>query len=107
MPSVAYVARGHPSFEGPADLKAQKNRRSPAQTAGGPAHRMRRSLFRICAFGTYGGEKIGQLPMMRTLFSCLLALAVTGVGVRLSSAFDQKTAYEQALEKYQSNQYQE
>jgi predicted Zn-dependent protease len=45
--------------------------------------------------------------MLRTLFSCLLALAVTGVGVRLSSAFDQKTAYEQALEKYQSKQYQE
>jgi len=45
--------------------------------------------------------------MMRTLFSCLLALAVAGVGVRLSSAFDQKTAYEQALAKYQSKKYQE
>ena len=45
--------------------------------------------------------------MMRTLFSCLLALMVTGVEVRLCSAFDQKTAYEQALEKYESKQYQE
>ena len=45
--------------------------------------------------------------MLRSLISCLVALAVTGVGVRLSSAFDQKTAYEQALEKYQSKQYQE
>jgi predicted Zn-dependent protease len=45
--------------------------------------------------------------MTRTLIHCLLALAVTGVEVRLSWAFDQKTAYEQALEKYQSKQYQE
>jgi len=45
--------------------------------------------------------------MMRILFHCLLALAVTSVEVRLSSAFDQKTSYEQALEKYQNKQYQE
>jgi hypothetical protein len=64
-------------------------------------YRMGRSLFRICAFGTYGGEKIGRLAMLRTLISCLVALAVSGIGVRLSSAFDQKTAYEQALDNYQ------
>jgi tetratricopeptide (TPR) repeat protein len=45
--------------------------------------------------------------MMRTLFSCLLAMACAGVEVRLSSAFDQKTAYEQAREKYQSKRYPE
>jgi predicted Zn-dependent protease len=50
---------------------------------------------------------MGQAPMMRTLCSCLLVLSLTGIEVRLSSAFDQKTAYEQALERYQSKQYQE
>ncbi|PYT27466.1 MAG: hypothetical protein DMG57_18265 [Acidobacteria bacterium] len=44
--------------------------------------------------------------MMRTLFSSLLVLAVTGVGVRLSWSFDQKTSYAQALEKFQNKEYQ-
>src|SRR6185503_13549992 len=45
--------------------------------------------------------------MLRTLSYCLLALTVTGLPVRLSSAFDQKTAYEQALEKFRSKHYQQ
>jgi protein O-GlcNAc transferase len=45
--------------------------------------------------------------MLRILFHCILAMAVTGIEVRRSSALDQKTAYRQALEKYQNKQYRE
>ncbi len=45
--------------------------------------------------------------MLQTLLYCLLALSVTGAGARLSWAFNQGTAYGQALEKYQSKRYQE
>jgi predicted Zn-dependent protease len=44
---------------------------------------------------------------MRTLLSCVLASAITGFSVRPSPAFEQKSRYEQAFEKYQSKQYQE
>jgi predicted Zn-dependent protease len=44
---------------------------------------------------------------MRTLLSCVLALGITGFSLGPAPAFDKKSPYDLALEKYQSKQYQE